>query len=118
MLSASLNKTFPSFLPSISVLRVKCSSMVECSHSWYGGSLDRFFMVDPLSYSSFQLVPHDWCNKGCGMCYPVYGMVHHIFHLSVFYLLVYLYYIYLHHLSTVCWFYYIIYIIFTLFFPF
>ena len=25
---------------------------------------------------SFQPVPHDWCNKGCGMCYPVYGMVH------------------------------------------
>ena len=25
------------------------------------------------------LVPamlHDWCNKGCGMCYPVCGMVH------------------------------------------
>ena len=19
---------------------------------------------------------HDWCNKGCGMCYPVCGMVH------------------------------------------
>ena len=20
--------------------------------------------------------PIDWCNKGCGMCYPVCGMVH------------------------------------------
>ena len=29
-----------------------------------------------LSYFSFQPVLHDWCNKGCGMCYPVYGMVH------------------------------------------
>ena len=19
---------------------------------------------------------HDWCNKGCGMCYPICGMVH------------------------------------------
>ena len=28
-------------------------------------------MVDPLSYFSFQPVLHDWCNKGCGMCYPV-----------------------------------------------
>ena len=28
-------------------------------------------MVDPLSYFSF----HDWCNKGCGMCYPVCGIV-------------------------------------------
>ena len=22
------------------------------------------------------IVLHDWCNKGCGMCYPVCGMVH------------------------------------------
>ena len=29
-----------------------------------------------MSYFSFQPVLHDWCNKGCGMCYPVYGMVH------------------------------------------
>ena len=28
------------------------------------------------SYFSFQPVLHDWCNKGCGMCYPVCGMVH------------------------------------------
>ena len=33
-------------------------------------------MVDPLSYFSFQPVLHDWCNKGCGMCYPVCGKVH------------------------------------------
>ena len=33
-------------------------------------------MVDPLSYNSFQPVLHDWCSKGCGMCYPVCGMVH------------------------------------------
>ena len=32
--------------------------------------------VDPLSYFSFQPVLHDWCNKGCGMCYPVRGMVY------------------------------------------
>ena len=32
--------------------------------------------VDPLSYFSFQPVFHNWCNKGCGMCYPVCGMVH------------------------------------------
>ena len=25
---------------------------------------------------SFQPVLHDWCNKGCDMCYPVCGMVH------------------------------------------
>ena len=40
------------------------------------GSSDRSFMVDPLGYFSFQPVPHDWCNKGRGMCYPVCGMVH------------------------------------------
>ena len=27
-------------------------------------------------YQSFQPVLYDWCNKGCGMCYPVCGMVH------------------------------------------
>ena len=33
-------------------------------------------MVDPLSYFSFKPVLHDWCNKGRGMCYHIYGMVH------------------------------------------
>ena len=33
-------------------------------------------MVDRLSYFSFQPVLHDWCNKGCGMCYPVCGMMY------------------------------------------
>ena len=37
------------------------------------GSLDSFFIVNPLGYFSFQPVLHDWCNKGCGMCYPVCG---------------------------------------------
>ena len=45
-------------------------------HSWCCGSSDRCFMVDPLSYFSFQPVLHDWFNKGCGVCYPVCGMVH------------------------------------------
>ena len=25
---------------------------------------------------TFQPVLHNWCNKGCGMCYPVCGMMH------------------------------------------
>ena len=29
-----------------------------------------------VSYFSFQPVLHDWCNKGCGMYYPVCGMMH------------------------------------------
>ena len=33
-------------------------------------------MMDPLSYFSFQPVFRNWCNKGRGMCYPVYGMMH------------------------------------------
>ena len=40
---------------------------------WVVGSI--LHGVDPLSYFSFQPVLHDWCNKGCGMCYPVCGMV-------------------------------------------
>ena len=43
---------------------------------WCHGSSDRSFMVDPLSYFSFQPMLYDWCNKGRGMCYPVCGMVH------------------------------------------
>ena len=41
---------------------------------WVVGSI--LHGLDPLSYFSFQPVLHDWCNKGCGMCYPVCGMVH------------------------------------------
>ena len=44
--------------------------------SWCDGSSDRSFRVDPLNYFSFQPVLHDWCKKGRGMCYPVYGMMH------------------------------------------
>ena len=29
-------------------------------------------MVDPLSYFSLHSLLHDWCNKGHGMCYPVW----------------------------------------------
>ena len=41
---------------------------------WVAGAILRG--VDLLNYFSFQLVLHDWCNKGHGMCYPVCGMVH------------------------------------------
>ena len=33
-------------------------------------------MVNSLSYFSFQPVLHDWCNKGRGVYYHVYGMMH------------------------------------------
>ena len=45
-------------------------------HERCDGSLDRSFMVDPLSYFLLWPVLHDWCNKGCGMYYPVCGMMH------------------------------------------
>ena len=43
------------------------------------GAMDR--QIDPswggpIELFLFQPVHHDWCNKGCGMCYPVGGMVH------------------------------------------
>ena len=31
--------------------------------------------MDPLHYFSLQPVFHDWCNKGCSVCYPVCGVV-------------------------------------------
>ena len=37
---------------------------------WVVGSI--LYGVDQLSYFLFQPVLHDWCNKGCGMCYPVW----------------------------------------------
>ena len=40
--------------------------------------------VDSSSYFSFQPVLHDMCNKGCGMCYLVCGMVHIIEPLLLF----------------------------------
>ena len=51
----------------------RCSSVVR---AFAHGAMGRRIVVDPLSYFSFQPVLHDWCNKGRGMCYPVYGIVH------------------------------------------
>ena len=43
-------------------------------------------MVDPLRYSSFQPVLHDWCNNGRGICYSVCGMMHMNGRKEMFYL--------------------------------
>ena len=32
--------------------------------------------TDPSRWTHFQPVLHNWYNKGCDMCYPVYGMIH------------------------------------------
>ena len=51
----------------------RCSSVVRAfAHGAMGRSSDRSFMVDLLSYFSFQPMIHDWCNKD----YPVCEMVH------------------------------------------
>ena len=67
------------FVSGINIFNMKGagrSSEVERSLMvrWVIGSI--LHGVDPLSYFSFQPVLHDWCNKGCGVCYPVCGMVH------------------------------------------
>ena len=47
----------------------------------HGGKSEEEVRVKGISiiisvvYFSFQPVLHDWCNKGCGVCYPVCGMV-------------------------------------------
>ena len=46
-------------------------SQARLDSSWCDGSSDR-----PIDYFSFHPVIHDWCNKGCGMYYPVCGMMH------------------------------------------
>ena len=40
---------------------------------WVLGSIPHGGLIE-LLFS--QPVLHDRCNKGCGMCYPVCGMVH------------------------------------------
>ena len=57
----------------LSIILLLCG---KSDRSWCDGSSDRSFMVDLLSYLSFQPALHDWSNKGCGMCYLVCGMVH------------------------------------------
>ena len=46
----------------------------------FNDAFNSFLFMDiwsrTLSYVSLQPMPHDWCNKGRGMCYPVCGMMH------------------------------------------
>ena len=50
----------------------RCNSVVRAfAHGAKGRRIDHSWCC-PSSYFSF----HDWCNKGCGMCYPVCGMIH------------------------------------------
>ena len=55
---------------------VRCSSVVRAfTHRAMGRRIDPPWWTQ-LSYFSSQPVLHDWCIKGCGMCYPVCGMMH------------------------------------------
>ena len=58
------------------VLRSEMKLRGKSVHSWCDRSSDQSFMVNPLSYFTFQPVLHDRVNKGRGMCYPVCEMVH------------------------------------------
>ena len=74
---------YPAMLPSRVMKRqtlllsgARCSSVVRAfAHGSMGRRID-LHGVDPLSYFSFQSVLYDWCNKGRGMYYPVYGVMH------------------------------------------
>ena len=48
----------------------RCSSVVS---AFAHGAMGRW--IDPSWGAPIELFL-DWCNKGCGMCYPVCGMVH------------------------------------------
>ena len=39
-------------------------------------SLMKHLIVVNVNSHALVKSPHDWCNKGRGMCYPVCGMVH------------------------------------------
>ena len=60
----------------ITVINLWGSSIQHSAGHWWTELGQRGHTGFPLSYFSFQPVPHDWCNKGHGICYPVCGMVH------------------------------------------
>ena len=62
--------------PCRSNMKLCCRACAHCVRSLCDGSADRTFLVDPLSYFSFQLVFHDWSNKVSGMYYPICWLVH------------------------------------------
>ena len=44
--------------------------------SIYSPNICLFIYMRPYEMFVFQPVLYDWRNEGCGMCYPVYWMVH------------------------------------------
>ena len=52
----------------------RCGSVIECLLMVVRWVINRSPMVDYRAIFP-QLVLHDWCNKGCRICYSVHGMV-------------------------------------------
>ena len=68
--SSIYNEVNTTFVGKYTVAVVELSLIVRwvVRSTFHGGLVELNF--------SFQPVLHDWCNKGCGMCYPVCGIVH------------------------------------------
>ena len=71
------------------IVLYKCHDFYFCEYSWlhktltnihmamvYQNMLKLIYFANCYTNFSFQPVLHNWSNKGRGMCYPVYGMVH------------------------------------------
>ena len=84
----SLNSCIPkSNKPKLFLKNWRPITLLNCTCIWMHSKLNKKHIVKIItndqngfsywrSYFSFQPVLHDWCNKGCGMCYPVCGMMH------------------------------------------
>ena len=71
---AKITRVFVSLTkPIMKVIILTCTEWIKYT---FGTLLIVKHGEAPLSYFSLQPVLHDWCNKGCGMSYPVCGMVH------------------------------------------
>ena len=63
------------YIYDVLVLFISLSWEEQNVAQWRNGFIRSISHGDPLSYFLFQPMLHDWCNKSCGMCYPVCGMV-------------------------------------------
>ena len=62
--------------PACKRTRARCSSVVRAfAHGVMGRQIDPSW-GGPIELFLIPASAPDWCNKGCGMCYPVCGMVH------------------------------------------
>ena len=57
------------------LLSARYASYYTATGGLGGGGVHETISMHHIHWS-FQPVLHNWCNKGCGMCYPVFGMMH------------------------------------------